>query len=78
MLSSAGVGNDWVKAFLETQLLKQEMSVFNKVTKNKLNNRIKKPPKIPKLVETLTEDVHVFRLLAEKNVSFNDDFKTSS
>ena len=45
--------------------MKQEISVFDKITKNKLKTGIKKPPKTPKPVEALKEDVQGFGILAE-------------
>ena len=75
-LSSAHVGNECAEIFVEKCLLKKEMSVFDKATK-KLNTGIKKPPKTPKPVEALKEDVQGFRIIAEKNVPLNEVFKSS-
>ena len=75
MLSSAGVGNECMKTFVEKCFAKQDISVFNKITKNKLNTGIKKPSKTPKPVEALKEDVQGFGILAEKNVPLNKGFK---
>ena len=57
MLSSADVGIDSTKKFVKKGLVKQEMSVFDKITKVKLKTGIKKLPKTPKLVEALKEDI---------------------
>ena len=58
ILSSADVGNQCVKTFVEKCLVKQETSVFDKITKNQLNTDIQKPSATTKSVEALTEDVH--------------------
>ena len=55
-----------MKTFVEKRLVKQEMRVFDKITKNQLNIDIKKPPKSPKPVEALKEDAQGFRMLAER------------
>ena len=75
MLYSAGVGNGCMKTFVEKCFVKQDISVFNKITKNKLNTGIKKPSKTPKPVEALKEDIQGFGILAEKNVPLNKGFK---
>ena len=66
MLFSADAGNECMKTFVEKRLVKQEMNVFDKITKNQLNIDIKKPPKSPKPVEALKEDAQGFRMLAER------------
>ena len=74
ILSSADVGNDCAKTFVEKGLVKQEMSIFHKITRSKLNTGIKNLPKKPKPVGTLKEDTQGFGILSEKNVPHNEGF----
>ena len=70
MLLSADVGNECVKTFVEKQLVKQEISAFDKI-KNKLNTGIKELPKKPRLVEVLKEG---FEILVAEGVPPNEGF----
>ena len=56
ILLSADVGSDCMKTFVEKRLVKQEISVFDKV-KNKLNTGIKELPQKPRLVEAFKKRV---------------------
>ena len=71
MLLSADVGNDCMKTFVEKRLVKQEISVFDKI-KNKLNTGIKELHKKPRLVEAFKDG---FEILAAEDVPLNEGFR---
>ena len=52
------------------------MSVFDKVTRSKLNTGCKKLTKTPRPLGTSKGDTQGFRILAEKNVPHNEGFKS--
>ena len=52
------------------------MSVFDKVTRSKLNTGSKKLSKTPKPLGTSKEDTQGFRISTEKNVPHNEGFKS--
>ena len=57
-------------------LVAHNVSFFQKITKNKLNTGIKKPPKAPKPVEALKADAQGFGVLAQKNIPLSEGFKS--
>ncbi len=75
MLSATDVGHKRYKTFVEKRLVDQDKSIFDEITKIKLKTGIEKPPKAPKPVEALKEDVQGFGILAEQNVPLNEGFK---
>ena len=60
MLSVAEIGHKCYKTYVTTRLVKQEKSMFDKITKNKLKTGIEKTPKTQKPVEALKEDAQGF------------------
>ena len=76
MMSSAETGNQCLKSFMKDRLVTQDISFFHKITKNKLDTGIKKPPKTPKPVEAMKADVQGFGVLAEKNIPLSEGFKS--
>ena len=66
LLSSAEKGNQMFEAFVDNRLKSNKISFFHKITKLKIDTGIKKPPKTPKPVEILKEDVQGFGIIAEQ------------
>lgn len=74
------VVNDLFSALMKgnkhfTELATNQLSIYRKVTKNKIETGITKVPKKSKSVEIIKEDVQRFGILAEQKVPLSKAFK---
>ena len=77
-------GNECFTKFVQERLVtnhkihlrnKKKLSIYRKITKNKIKTDIAKVPKKSNPVEVIKEDVEGFRILSEKNVPLSKAFK---